>query len=368
VQPSHTSGNALIQAPIPPNEPERLRELADYQIIDTLPEQFYDDIVRLAAYICQTPIALVNLIDHNRQWSKAQLGFAAGDVDRNLAMCAFAINHPDEVMVIPDATSDPRFATNPFVAGDPHIRFYAGAPLVTPSGLALGTVCVIDRQPRQLSAEQLEMLRALSRQVIVQFELRRNILRLEQRVLQQDREYQALYAHLQQLELQLIETRQQSLTDPLTGLHNRRGFDQRLREEFGRARRYQTPLALLLIDVDRFKQFNDTFGHLAGDETLRVVAKLLNEGCRTYDVLARYGGEEFAVILPATSHGGSQVLAERLRRIVQQAAWPYQPVTISIGGAILTETMADVCDLIEEADRALYAAKRNGRNCCVFAS
>lgn len=351
--------------PIPPNEEERLRELESYHILDTLPEQVYEDIVRLAAYICQTPMALVNLIDRDRQWSKARLGFTDNEVDRKLAFCSYTINDPDDVFVVQDATCDPRFANNPFVRGDPYIRFYAGAPLVTPNGYALGTVCVVDLQPHQLSSEQIEMLRVLSRHVVQHLEIRRDLLQLEQRLLAHEQERHSLQAYLHSLETRLAEAQQQVLTDPLTGVLNRRGFDLRLNEEFERARRYQAPLSLLLIDVDHFKEFNDTFGHVAGDETLRIVAQALNEGSRKHDIIARYGGEEFAVILPATGSDGAYVLAERLRRLVQQAAWPLRPVTISVGSASLTDEMMSVCDLIERADQALYAAKRGGRNMCV---
>lgn len=351
--------------PIPPNEEERLRELESYHILDTLPEQVYEDIVRLAAYICQTPMALVNLIDRDRQWSKARLGFADNEVDRKLAFCSYTINDPDNVLVVQDATCDPRFANNPFVRGDPYIRFYAGAPLVTANGYALGTVCVVDLQPHQLSSEQIEMLRVLSRHVVQHLEIRRDLLQLEQRLLAHEQERHSLQAYLHSLETRLAEAQQQVLTDPLTGVLNRRGFDLRLNEEFERARRYQAPLSLLLIDVDHFKEFNDTFGHVAGDETLRIVTQALCEGVRKHDIIARYGGEEFAVILPATGSDGAYVLAERLRRLVQQAAWPLRPVTISVGGAGLTDEMMSVCDLIERADQALYAAKQGGRNMCV---
>lgn len=238
------------------------------------------------------------------------------------------------MFVVQDATCDPRFANNPFVRGDPYIRFYAGAPLVTANGYALGTVCVVDRQPHQLSPEQVEMLRVLSRHVVQHLEIRRDLLQLEQRLLAHEQERHSLQAYLHSLETWLAEV-QQVLTDPLTGVLNRRGFDLRLNEEFDRARRYQAPLSLLLIDVDHFKAFNDTFGHLAGDETLRIVAQALNEGSRKHDITTRYGGEEFAVILPATGSDGASVLAERLRRLVQQAAWPLRPVTISVGSASL---------------------------------
>ncbi|ACL23709.1 sensor domain-containing diguanylate cyclase [Chloroflexus aggregans] len=351
--------------PIPANETERLRELESYHILDTLPEQFYEDIVRLAAYICQTPMALVNLIDRDRQWSKARLGFTDSEVDRKLAFCSYTINYPDDVFVVPDATCDERFAHNPFVCGDPYIRFYAGAPLVTPNGYALGTVCVVDVRPHRLTPEQIEMLRVLARQVVRQLELRRDVLALEQRLLTNEQEKLSLRAYLLSIEAQLAQAQQQALTDPLTGLLNRRGFEQRLQEEIDRSLRYNVPMALLMVDIDHFKAINDTFGHVAGDEILRMVAQLLRENVRRHDIVARYGGEEFAVILPATGFEGTPILGERIRRAVQQAAWPYVPVTISVGGACCDATMTNATDLLTAADHALYDAKRSGRNCCI---
>jgi GAF domain-containing protein len=156
-----------------PTEKKRLAVLWQYELLDTVPEEVFDDLTELAARICEAPIALISLVDEDRQWFKSKVGITVNETSRDISFCAHAIEQ-EGLFIIPDATKDKRFSHNPLVTSDPKIRFYAGAPLVTPDGHALGTLCVIDKVPRELRPEQQQALRVLARHVMTQLELRRH--------------------------------------------------------------------------------------------------------------------------------------------------------------------------------------------------
>ena len=171
----------------PINEVGRIAALQKYAILDTDPKQSFDDLTLLASFVCKTPIVLISLVDEDRQWFKSRVGMDAKETSRDIAFCSTAILQSD-VFVVSDALKDDRFRDNPLVVSDPHIRFYAGAPLINEDGYALGTLCVVDRAPRDLAPEQKEALKALSRLVLTQLEFRRNLFLLKETLTDRTRE------------------------------------------------------------------------------------------------------------------------------------------------------------------------------------
>ena len=192
----------MMIAAKPPNEEARLAALQSFHILDTPAEKAFDDLVRLASYICQTPVAMVSFVDRDRQWFKAKLGVAVQETARDLAFCAHAILTPEDLLIVPDASLDERFSDNPFVTDAPNIRFYAGAPLVTASGMPLGTLCVVDHSPKELTPGQINALTVLRNLVVRELELHkrnselleaiRNLEQAKGALMQNDRRYREL--------------------------------------------------------------------------------------------------------------------------------------------------------------------------------
>jgi diguanylate cyclase (GGDEF)-like protein/PAS domain S-box-containing protein len=464
----------------------RLRELWTRELLDSQPEPDCEEVVRLAASLFGTPIGLVTLLDERQQWFRASAQLKMRETPREVAFCAHTIR-AGGLFVIKDALMDMRFGTNPLVMMEPAIRFYAGVPLYTADGQALGTLSVIDMTPRILSAEQEHVLDVLGRQVSARLELRMKRHALDAALKEKEKAESGLkaseelfrafmnaspflsyikdaagrllfynrafaqrfgvseYAWLGRTDEQLwsrkltksvrthdlevmaggrmVETeehirgsdgtisslrsfkfpchdsagnvllagvavdvseevahkaeleryhreleeandqlRRLAVTDELTGLRNRRAFEERLVMEFSMARRRRRELSVLLIDVDDFKMINDRFGHAAGDEVLRRLGMVLRTTVRLPDLPARYGGEEFVVLLPESGEESAMGLARRLMDRVAAEEWDNEPLTVSIGMASMNTSLENGYQLVELADDALYAAKRAGKN------
>jgi diguanylate cyclase (GGDEF)-like protein len=354
--PAAIADDALARA-----EAERQAALDAYAVVDTVPEQAYDDIVRLAATLCDTPAAMISLVDHDRQWFKARIGIDVTQTPRGEAICDHAIRTPERLLVVRDIAADPKFSRILLQVGGARVRFYAGMPLRSPDGHALGTVCVLDVVPRDLSAAQRDGLQVLARQTQHLLELRRYA--FEQRRLLTERE--AFAQRLEEARADL-ERRNEQLEhsahhDQLTGLLNRVGLAQLHGGGEAWARLHGGPYSLMLIDVDHFKQVNDRHGHLLGDRALRAVADAVAASIRSDDIAVRYGGEEILVVLPDTRLSSAAEVAERVRRRVMHSALPFA-LTVSVGVAGGESGDASPERVFDRADQALYRAKSAGRN------
>jgi diguanylate cyclase (GGDEF)-like protein len=336
-----------MQAPeIPEDEAERLAALKAMDVLFTPREERFDRITRIASQLLDTPIALVSLVADKRQWFKASLGINATELPRNLSVCGHVILR-DETFIVEDALQDQRFFDNPLVAGGPGIRFYAGHPLHALDGSRVGTLCVIDHNPKKVTPEQVKVLRDLA--AIAESELQRGQLSDSQRELMRD----------------MDDLRMRASVDGLTGVWNRAAIMELLAAEMKRAARGM-PICLAMIDVDHFKQVNDTHGHPVGDAVLVEIAARIRRTVRDYDAVGRYGGEEFIAVL-SSSLIPSLKLCQRIRMSIEKEAvtTPAGPVkvTVSIGLVPAVAKTSSPENLLAAADAALYRAKNKGRNC-----
>lgn len=332
------------------DDPQRLQALRRYAVLDTPMEPAYDELADMAGHICAAPVALISFLDRERQWFKAAMGLAVQETPLDQSICRYAARQTG-VFVVPDLALDPRFAHFDIVTQEHPMRFYAGAPLVTPDGYVLGTLCVLDYVPRLLAPRLQELMLALARQVIRLLELKRANERQGHMLveLEEARRQMAVLAH----------------TDVLTGLSNRRAFTERLRQELALLQRGGEPASLLMLDVDHFKRVNDLHGHHAGDMALQHVAALCREVFRAADVVSRWGGEEFMALLPATGVDQAGAVAERLHAALAARPVPgIEPalvLTASMGLSAF-EPLHSLDITLRTLDAAMYTAKREGRN------
>lgn len=336
----------MLEAPLPPNEPSRLATLQGLWVLYTPAEERFDRITRLARQLLDVPIALVSLIDAQCQWFKSAQGMELSETARTVSFCARAILM-DDTMVVPDAHLDPRFKDSPLVTGEPYVQFCAGHPLRAADGSKLGTLCVMDRRPRQMSGADLEKLRDLA--AWAENELR--------------------VTALSKAQLGLIsecdDLRRRAMLDSLTRLWNRSAIMDVLQRELAHVQRKEGPLSVIMADVDHFKKINDMYGHQAGDAVLLEVVKRMRSSVRPYDAIGRYGGEEFLIVLGNCNQDTALMIAGRARERVAGDKVETSDGVISTSISLGLASVASDCDpgkLIHSADAALYRAKEAGRN------
>lgn len=318
----------------------RQRELEDLGLFDIGSQEVFDRIGRIASAAFSAPTAFVSLLDAERMWIQTTEGRVLDDTPVETSLCIHTVQ-AGEMLVVEDARSDARFATNPHVLGDPFVRFYAGAPLFSPNRVAVGTLCVVDRVPRSFSAEQQTILADLAALTMSQFELQRA-----------------------------------ALMDGLTGSWNRRMLEQVVSAEIRRSNRTDRKFALAMLDLDHFKRLNDEFGHAVGDEVLTTFARLVRDNLRPEDWFFRMGGEEFAALIVHSSSTKAEGLIEQIRGDLARRgpAFGSRGVTFSSGitdhrppslGGVEGDTLPKI---LQRADTALYEAKAAGRNRTVCAA
>ncbi len=329
-----------MKAPIPADEARRLVALHRYGILDAPVDPDLEAITRLASHITGCEVAVINLIDADRQVQPAATGMEPGVFTRDQSMCAHVIAE-DAPIHVADATEDERFVDNPFVTGEvADVRRYASAPLRTPDGYAIGTLCVVDSAPGALDQGRLSALEDLSHQVVQLLELKR---------------------HVEDLGNALAEVDHLAAHDHLTGLANRRRFLEAVETRL-RGRHAVAPL-VVYGDLDGFKPINDAHGHEIGDLVLITVAERLLRTVRHDDLVARLGGDEFAVLCPDLDEDGAGVLLARLREEVEEPiATPVGDVRVGFSmGLARAHGVGDVDALIRAADADMYDDKRDRR-------
>jgi len=314
----------------PQDEETRLNTLKSLDVLDTEPEERFDRLTRMSKRLFGVPIALVSLVDENRQWFKSCVGLDVSETPRDISFCGHAILGSD-IFVIPDAAKDERFADNPLVVNEPKIRFYAGCPLRSHNGSKLGTLCIIDREPRNLTEEDLETLRDLASMV--------------------ERELAAV---------------QLATLDDLTRISNRRGFLSLGQHTLNLSTRQDIPASLAFIDLNNFKPINDDYGHAEGDKALIAFTEQMKSSFRETDLFARLGGDEFVVLFSNSSRESATDAMKRfsksLEKFNQKANRGYN-ISFSYGIVEFDPEKHHSIDvLVTEGDSLMYECKKQRKD------
>lgn len=339
---------AMPDAIIPRNEQQRLAALDELGILYTPLEERFDKITRTLCRIFNTPIAYVSLIDKDTQWLKSTQGLDFVSTDRSTSICTQTLL-ADEYMICEDLSKNEHFKDNIFVTSGLKMRFYAGFNLKS-KGQNIGTLCIADDKPRTFSQEDITTMRDLVSWAQTEINL----------------------TQLGEVQIQLIteldQAQKHARIDDLTGLWNQGTIKEVLQRAHHRHLITQKPYSLMMVDIDNFKQVNDTYGHPFGDQVISAVADELKRSIRPTDTIGRYGGDEFLIILENCNHQRAEELSQRLLHHNKKLSILNKdkkvPTNISIGFASTDYISVDDPEsLLECADQALYTAKQEGRNC-----
>lgn len=309
---------------IPENEEERLKSLYMIDLLDVRDEERFERLTRIGQKLFQVPIAVINLLDRDRQWALACQGLSGREMSRDISFCAHAILQ-QEPLIVSDARQDERFYDNPLVTGEPYIRFYVGYPVHLPDGAVVGTLCLVNSEPRDFTPEDIATLKDL--------------------------------AFIVEDEFQVINM---AMTDSLTAIPNRRGFYRSGEKRFKEYQQQNKPFSILYFDLDKFKPINDMWGHAEGDEVLKVFAAQLRQLTGAKDITGRLGGDEFAVLLAS----GNDAAAFQTRLHNSLNGWNQRsgkPYNINYSYGVINSDDGDFSSLLEmikESDSVMYSEKR----------
>ena len=342
---------------IPLDEARRLAALYATGLLGSPPEDAFDRITRMASRLLRVPMALVSLVDKDMQWFKARCGIRTTGSPRDISFCGHAING-QEPLVVPDALLDPRFADNPLVTGEPHVRFYAGVQLYSVDRMAIGTLCVLDRVPRTLARDELDILRDLARMAeeLIQHRQLAGAAQALYAQMAPGAADPALAAAAGQVEFLLNH-------DVLTGLANRQALVRSVQQHLAAATG-GTRTLVASLNIDKFKRLNELLGHHGGDKALVTITRGLQALLRPGDMLARAGNDEFVLLLPGL--GDDSSARDRLRQLMQAVNHEYMtpggpiPLTCSIGYAIFPDDGDGADLLLNNAAMAMRRAKAHG--------
>lgn len=316
----------MIEPEAPKNEAERLHALITLKILDTSHEERFDRVTRMARRMFNVSISLVSLIDEDRQWFKSKQGIDVSETSRYISFCGHAINQ-DGLFIIPDASKDERFSDNPLVTGAPNIRFYAGYPLKLRQEINIGTLCLIDSNPRSLNEEDQQLLSDLGA------------------IIEQE-----------------IHSIQIATLDELTLISNRRGFLNLVDHTFKVCRRNKLSMTFIMFDLNKFKAINDSYGHHEGDLVLTSFAHAMLNSFRDSEVIGRLGGDEFVAMLSDSDGVKTDLVLERFSAAIDKVNETLnKPYKIEYSAGVMHfehDTDKSIQDMINEADAAMYEKKK----------